>query len=518
MGGELLMAQGETDRSANVVLIAGPITGHPKEAHEYEKAVTLIKHCLETSPNAPSMNLSAHYQGWPEDPSVLERADAILLVSDGSDHQETMHPFYREDRFAMLKKQMDRGCGLMLLHWSTFHPARFHDEITEWIGGYFDYETGPEPRKWYSRIQTWSQEVSLASMAHPVLRGVRPFELKDEYYYHLRFRTSDRRLQPILQVHPPGEESLDTVAWCLERKDGGRGFAFTGGHFHDSWWLPDFRRMLLNAVVWTSGCEVPEDGVVSALSSRQKVVILTGDQHPAHDWKDTTLALMHAMELDPRCRVEVSESPEDWLSDASHLTGVDLLVMNYCNWESPGWDARARERLDQFVRRGGGLAVIHFANGAFHASLPGAETSDWPGYRKLVRRVWDHDAPSGHDPYGSFEVRVSQVKHPITDGLPSFQTEDELYFHQAGDRPVQALVYADSSVTGQVEPLAWAYHVEQGRVFQTLLGHASTSIYRAANLIQRGCTWAAGKEPLSFDPPAILAEGAMMRDGASWKP
>ena len=177
---------------------------------------------------------------------------------------------------------MDPGCGLMLLHWSTFHPARFHDEITEWIGGYFDYETGPEPRKWYSRIQTWSQEVSLTSMAHPVLRGVRPFELKDEYYYHLRFRASDRRLLPILQVLPPGEESLDTVAWCLERKDGGRGFAFTGGHFHDSWWLPEFRRMLLNAVVWTSGCEVPEGGIVSALPPRQKVVILTGDQHPAH--------------------------------------------------------------------------------------------------------------------------------------------------------------------------------------------------------------------------------------------
>ena len=134
-GGEFLIAQGETGRPANVVLIAGPITGHPKEAHEYKKAVTLIKHCLETSPNAPSMNLSAHYQGWPEDPSVLERADAILLVSDGSDHHETMHPFYREVRFAMLKKQMDRGCGLMLLHWSTFHPARFHDEITACLCG-----------------------------------------------------------------------------------------------------------------------------------------------------------------------------------------------------------------------------------------------------------------------------------------------------------------------------------------------------------------------------------------------
>ena len=99
------------------------------------------------------------------------------------------------------------------------------------------------------------------------------------------------------------------------------------------------------------------------VAPRQKVVILTGDQHPAHHWKDTTLALMHAMELDPRCRVEVSESPEAWLSDASHLHGIDLLVMNYCNWESPGWGAQARERLDQFVRRGGGLAVIHFLTG-----------------------------------------------------------------------------------------------------------------------------------------------------------
>ena len=110
------------------------ITGHPKEAHEYEKAVTLIKHCLETSPNAPSMNLSAHYQGWPEDPSILERADAILLVSDGATIRDDAS--FLQGRSFFLKKQMDRGCGLMLLHWSTFHPARFHDEITEWIGGY----------------------------------------------------------------------------------------------------------------------------------------------------------------------------------------------------------------------------------------------------------------------------------------------------------------------------------------------------------------------------------------------
>ena len=168
------------------------------------------------------------------------------------------------------------------------------------------------------------------------------------------------------------------------------------------------------------------------VAPRQKVVILTGDQHPAHHWKDTTLALMHAMELDPRCRVEVSESPEAWLSDASHLHGIDLLVMNYCNWESPGWGAQARERLDQFVRRGGGLAVIHFANGAFHASLPGAETSDWPGYQKLVRRVWDHDGPSGHDPYGSLKCtfRRSGIRLPMD--CPRFRQKMNFTFIKLG--------------------------------------------------------------------------------------
>ena len=34
-----------------VVLIAGPITGHPKEAHEYEKSVVLLRQLLETSPS-----------------------------------------------------------------------------------------------------------------------------------------------------------------------------------------------------------------------------------------------------------------------------------------------------------------------------------------------------------------------------------------------------------------------------------------------------------------------------------
>ena len=51
------------------------------------------------------------------------------------------------------------------------------------------------------------------------------------------------------------------VAWAYQRDDGGRGFGFTGGHFHWNWADPDFRRIVLNAIVRSARGEVPEGGV-----------------------------------------------------------------------------------------------------------------------------------------------------------------------------------------------------------------------------------------------------------------
>ncbi len=53
------------------------------------------------------------------------------------------------------------------------------------------------------------------------------------------------------------------MAWATEREDGGRGFGFTGGHFHWNWGDDQFRKLMLNAIVWTAKAEVPETGVPS---------------------------------------------------------------------------------------------------------------------------------------------------------------------------------------------------------------------------------------------------------------
>src|SRR5216117_511093 len=359
------------DNPKKLVLIAGPITGHPKEAHEYEKNVILLKQLLDTSPDLEGkVRVEAHFYGWPKDPSALDDADTIFLTSDGTDRDEQNHPLYVGDHLQVIERQMKRGCGLVFFHWSTFNPVRVHDRVTEWVGGYFDYQTGTAPNHWYSAIQTWNAESKPARPDHPVLRGVKPFTTQEEYYYRLRFRDNDARLTPIVVTLPPKESNDFTVGWAIERPNGGRGFGFTGGHFYANWWNADFRKLILNAIVWTSKLDVPPDGVGSQPFERFQGLILTGHNHPAHDWRATTAALILALEQDPRAIVHVSENIEDLAvsrpsldpsqegnrapSGAAALPSsggagagsarppgynifnYDLLVLNYCNWQRPG--------------------------------------------------------------------------------------------------------------------------------------------------------------------------------------
>lgn len=503
--------------SKKIVLIAGPITGHGKNTHEYEKNVILLKHLLDTSPNVTGIKTEAHFNGWPRDESVLDDADSIVMITDGGDHKETNHPLYVGDRMKVLERQMKRGCGFLQFHWSTFNPSRFHDKITNWVGGYFDYETGKGARKWYSAIKTWEGPVSLGSPEHAISRGVKPFSLREEFYFNIRFNPTDNRVKRIVQTRPPAEDRDHTVGWAVERQDGGRGFGFTGGHFYANWWNDDYRKLILNAIVWTAGAEVPAGGVASKLEKPFKVLIVTGYNHPAHKWREVTAALILAIEQDPRAVVHVTEDLADLATDK--IRDYDALVWNYSNWDRPGLSNAAKQNFMKYLEAGGGLSVIHFANGCFTDTIPNKE-SDWLEFRtKIVRRVWVHgEGKSGHDSFGDIRVDITAAgsKHPITAGLKSFPTTDELYFRQMGPLPIIPLAVAHSKVTDQDEPMAFAYNYGKGNIFQTVLGHADVSVRRAAALIRRGTVWAAGKKQISFDPPVELTEGALFRSGSPW--
>jgi len=54
------------------------------------------------------------------------------------------------------------------------------------------------------------------------------------------------------------------VAWSYQRGadyNYGRGFGFTGAHFHENWASLDARRLVLNAIAWIAKVDVPQGGL-----------------------------------------------------------------------------------------------------------------------------------------------------------------------------------------------------------------------------------------------------------------
>ncbi|MBI1375655.1 MAG: hypothetical protein GC159_23335 [Phycisphaera sp.] len=256
-----------------IVLIAGH-TDHPPGTHEHRRGMDLFAYALKRFKREATVEV--YDNGWPDKPDTLDDADTIVFFTDGSNEKNPLgHPLLKGDRLDVLEKQMKRGCGLVLLHYANIMPTDpMGKKMLDWVGGYFDFESGPEQngKKWWSAISTCESDVTPASPQHPILSGVKPFKIKDEWYYNLRFTgtesrndpTQDPRVTPIFNVAIPGAGNPQTVAWAVQRtaeQGGGRGFAFTGGHFHANWRDPELFRTMLNAVVWTAGMKVPAEGV-----------------------------------------------------------------------------------------------------------------------------------------------------------------------------------------------------------------------------------------------------------------
>jgi hypothetical protein len=286
----------------HIVLIAGPKSHGPGE-HEYLKSIKLLKVLLDRAPNLKDVETEIYFNGWPDDPRVLDHADTIAIFSDGDDGSGAFHaPFMTDERMEVLEKQMKRGCGFVTFHFSTFAPAKYSRQILEWDGGYFDWQSGhgeggffgvkndPAHQQWHSAIRgtppaIFQADVKLGAPRHPISEGISPFHLKDEFYYQLRFRENDPRWVPILLVPALASSTDDqVVAWAVNREDGGRGFGTTTGHYFSNWQNDNYRKLILNALVWTAGINVPKGGVESTYMIEDEVdrTLMTRPSHTVY--------------------------------------------------------------------------------------------------------------------------------------------------------------------------------------------------------------------------------------------
>jgi type 1 glutamine amidotransferase len=268
-----------TARAADtkIVLVPGHQSHGPGD-HEFHAGLKLLDPCLDKVPGIRSVYLEpadmVPGEGWPKDEKDFDGARAVVFFMDGGGN----HPAIQGDRIKTLRKLADQGVGLVFMHYAVEVPKGTPgDNFLDLIGGY--YETG------YSTNPHWVAEIKQLP-DHPITRGVKPFAVRDEWYYNIRFRPEMKGVAPILVAKPDDEARAgktssprgpyehivankgrdEVLAWAIERPDGGRGFGFTGAHAHKNWGDPNFRKVVLNAILWTAKVEVPSQGVECEVS------------------------------------------------------------------------------------------------------------------------------------------------------------------------------------------------------------------------------------------------------------
>ena len=134
---------------------------------------------------------------WPEQ---VEIPDAVVMYCDGlKRHTAKAH---QEE----IQAWVDKGVGVSCLHFAVeVEPEELGSTFFEWIGGYFEAGWSVNPH-WDATFDQLPE--------HPITNGVQPFTIRDEWYYHMRFRPEMEGVTPILSALPP----LETLTSRAEDK------------------------------------------------------------------------------------------------------------------------------------------------------------------------------------------------------------------------------------------------------------------------------------------------------------
>jgi type 1 glutamine amidotransferase len=244
-----------TDKDLKKIVLVAGRQSHGMGEHEFFAGCAILMKLLQQTKGVyPVMARD----GWPKNPKTFEGAKAVVFYMDGGGG----HPIIQKEHKEVVAKLMDKGVGFVNLHYAVEYPKSQSDHVLKWLGGYYetDYSTNPH----------WKAEIKKLPK-HPITRGIKPFSIQDEWYFNIRFKPELKDVTPILKATPPDDKRgtaaarehkgrEEILAWTFDRADGGRSFGFTGAHFHKNWGDENFRRLVVNAILWSAKVDVPKDG------------------------------------------------------------------------------------------------------------------------------------------------------------------------------------------------------------------------------------------------------------------
>ena len=248
-------ATSTTGPAIKVVFVAGP-NSHLPGAHEHKAGLELLSRALQQ--RQPSFETVNVYGGWPADESLFANIDALVMYCDGGESHLI------NDHLQTFNRLVAEGVGVVALHYCVEVPkaSPAATSLLAAIGGYFE--------TWWSVNPIWTAKFT-GLPQHPIASDIEPFTMEDEWYFNMRF--VERGVTPLLSAIAPlstmersngphsGNDAVrqlvadgvpQVVAWAYERDGGGRGFGYTGGHYHANWENDNARDLVLNAIEWVA--------------------------------------------------------------------------------------------------------------------------------------------------------------------------------------------------------------------------------------------------------------------------
>ncbi|MGD9856982.1 MAG: ThuA domain-containing protein [Planctomycetaceae bacterium] len=224
------------------ILFIGKEPDHPYGSHMYMHVGRVLAKCAELTPGVETVVSN----GWPEDAAAIQGVNAIVVYTSPGAEFLLDSPHRAE-----FDKLMHSGAGLVTIHWASAIRQQNFDRL----GAVWLTHTGGT---WISRVGLSEGKSLLTQLIpeHPICRGWEEYEFEDEYYLY----PTIEKAKPLLQVTDPKSGQEVYVGWVYERPGGGRTFSTTLGHPYANFQREPFRRMLVNAILWSAGEEVPEQG------------------------------------------------------------------------------------------------------------------------------------------------------------------------------------------------------------------------------------------------------------------
>jgi len=269
-----------------IYFLAGPKDHAGEEGsgrHETRRDLLVMQHCIDSISNATGVKIITKfsYKRTALDIEDLKGVDAIIVEcsAEGSS-KERAHPLFPPSGdntrtydkptlayLAQLDSLHKAGMGIMVLHWGI---TTTNQKATQYYLSWF----GSASLSGYTRnpLGYWAVSPIEAAKNHPILRGVGPFNYKDEIFSRMVVNPGDPYRTDLLtgtiEKSNQGNSEPLGIATAYD-KNGARGVLWGGMDYHSALKNENYRRFVLNAILWTAGIDVPKGGVKSTARQLQ---------------------------------------------------------------------------------------------------------------------------------------------------------------------------------------------------------------------------------------------------------